>query len=134
MLLCLQAKAASDARLARDIQEAEDRAEANAAEEARLRQEELDSINRCVILHDSLSHGSLPAHDSSSLHGSCPHDSSLPVIFHHWPLPQALMTQPPSFKSYLYVLKPSQSVGSQVHHPLQQAVECTFGASCYAMV
>ncbi|DBA90152.1 hypothetical protein WJX77_003574 [Trebouxia sp. C0004] len=42
----LQAKAASDARLARDIQEAEDRAEANAAEEARLRQEELESIDR----------------------------------------------------------------------------------------
>jgi len=42
----VQAKAASDARLARDIQEAEDRAEANAAEEARLRQEELDSIDR----------------------------------------------------------------------------------------
>ena len=42
----MQAKAASDARLARDIQEAEDRAEANAAEEARLRQEELESIDR----------------------------------------------------------------------------------------
>jgi len=42
----VQAKAASDARLARDIQEAEDRAEANAAEEARLRQEELESIDR----------------------------------------------------------------------------------------
>ena len=42
----MQAKAASDARLARDIQEAEDRAEANAAEEARLRQQELESIDR----------------------------------------------------------------------------------------
>ncbi len=44
--LSVQAKAASDARLARDIQEAEDRAEANAAEEARLRQQELESIDR----------------------------------------------------------------------------------------
>lgn len=42
----VQAKAASDARLARDIQQAEDRAEATAAEEARLRQQELDSIDR----------------------------------------------------------------------------------------
>lgn len=43
---CVQAKAASDARLARDVQEAEDRAEASAAEEARLRQQELESIDR----------------------------------------------------------------------------------------
>lgn len=51
----MQAKAASDARLARDIQEAEDRAEANAAEEARLRQEEWDSIDRSAHSHhDSL--------------------------------------------------------------------------------
>lgn len=42
----LQAKAASDARLARDIQEAEDKAELTAAEEARIRQQELDSIDR----------------------------------------------------------------------------------------
>ena len=47
--LSVQAKAASDAWLARDIQEAEDRAEANAAEEARLRQEELDSIDRYAL-------------------------------------------------------------------------------------
>lgn len=49
-LLGMQAKAASDARLARDIQEAEDRAEANAAEEARLRQEEWESIDRSASL------------------------------------------------------------------------------------
>ena len=50
----MQAKAASDARLARDIQEAEDRAEANAAEEARLRQEEWDSIDRSALMFSCL--------------------------------------------------------------------------------
>ena len=44
--LCLQSKAASDTRLARDIKQAEDKAEADAAEEQRLRQEEMDSIDR----------------------------------------------------------------------------------------
>lgn len=42
----MQAKAASDARLERDVQEAEDKAEATAAEEARHRQQELESIDR----------------------------------------------------------------------------------------
>ena len=42
----LQSKAASDTRLARDIKQAEDKAEADAAEEQRLRQEEMDSIDR----------------------------------------------------------------------------------------
>ena len=42
----VQAKAASDARLERDVQEAEDKAEATAAEEARHRQQELESIDR----------------------------------------------------------------------------------------
>lgn len=44
--ICLQSKAASDTRLARDIKQAEDKAEADAAEEQRLRQEEMDSIDR----------------------------------------------------------------------------------------
>ena len=46
MLSHLQSKAASDTRLARDIKQAEDKAEADAAEEQRLRQEEMDSIDR----------------------------------------------------------------------------------------
>ena len=46
LLPALQAQAASDTRLARDIRQAEDKAEADAAEEQRLRQEELDSIDR----------------------------------------------------------------------------------------
>lgn len=57
--LLVQAKAASDARLARDIQEAEDRAEANAAEEARLRQEEWDSIDRSAHSHSSITNHSV---------------------------------------------------------------------------
>ena len=65
----------SDARLARDIQEAEDRAEANAAEEARLRQEEWDSIDRSAHFHLK---GILPAENRKEEPGSPPtHNMSL---------------------------------------------------------
>ena len=71
----VQAKAASDARLARDIQEAEDQAEANAAEEVRLRQEEWESIDRSAYCSNT--HFNPPcfwegSHEPSGSHFTAP--------------------------------------------------------------